>query len=272
MKSAKYIIFVVVSLLFVAGCASTRPPETPLVAPTAMPTGVLPIQSPTIEVSASPENANGSINIGFVDRTRVVPASPATIDLTQPGNTSDLFRAILKNQSPEWPGGTITGVHDFMLEISLATPDTQDVIIPKFPIRVSVRQSEITGDRFTLVATSEAGGNAAQTFPVIPLQEGEVPLTPESGEGTPAKLSNSEISSVSYNFAMSCQQPGLYLVDFSIPYTTTNALGTQDSEKTYTVTLFCVQSAKLWILDDQSNLFTMLGNYEFQSGEYKMAP
>ena len=108
------------------------------------------------------------------------------------------------------------------------------------------------------------GGGDIKVFAPFPLQAGEFDVMPD--DPSPVTLSLSDIPSFPYMFTMTCQQAGLFDLTFTIPYSVTEASGSQDRAAIYTVLFACPQSATVWGIGGLE--LQKMNQIVFQNGEY----
>jgi hypothetical protein len=212
------------------------------------------------------------LKIGFVVPDRLIPTS---LDpLTQSSDIAGRYHQIMTDQSEIWYGGTFQGAHSFSLEISTLSTNPAETVRLRFPIHLIVSKTQEPAEKLNIISQMGGGGDgtASRTFSDIELRDGEWDIVPE--ELNSYDLRVGEFSSMPYIFNTVCQQAGIYKLEFSIPYTLLDGVGTETPASTYyIVSLACPQSATLWFWNGEpKGQLEKFGSFIFQDGQYIPQP
>ena len=80
-----------------------------------------------------------------------------------------------------------------------------------------------------------------------------------------------DVQQLTYFFDMSCVHSGAFNLRFTIPYSVTGNMETEERTLDYTIQLFCPESATLWHLSDpDAGQIESVGTWIFQDGRYKL--
>ena len=269
MNTIKYSIPLILIFMLVAGCAAPTEASSPAPINTSTP-----LSSATATFSATADAGTSfvpiiKIKLGFNDSIRVIPSN---LDPnTQAAEIISQYQQVLSNQSEIWYGGTISGTHSFSFEVSTLSQDPGETVALQFPIHLILSRTNEPVDGVNIISPMGGGGGGeALVFQDFGLQAGEMDLVPDNS--TPFALQVDNTPSVYFDFAASCQQAGVYKLEFSIPYTITDNAGTQlDASSFYIVSLVCAQTATHWLWDGENQMM-QAGRWIFQNGQYVQQP
>ncbi|KAA0255422.1 MAG: hypothetical protein EDM79_20605 [Chloroflexi bacterium] len=212
------------------------------------------------------------LQIGFSAPQRLIPAS---LDpTTQAPEVISQFGQILSNQSERWYAGTIEGLHRVSLEINSLSTDPTETVRLQFPIHMIVTKTQEPVDALNIISQMGGGGGGGESraFADFELQDGEWDLYPDNP--APLDLRADALPFAPYDFTAPCKQPGIYKLEFSIPYTLFKADGSQTfASSYYIISLACPQSAALWLWNGNPNgQIEKAGNFIFENGKYIPQP
>ena len=169
-----------------------------------------------------------------------------------------------------WPGGTLNGIHTFSLDVHISSQDNPEVVTLKNAVHVAISQGDPPAANMDILVSGGGGNSDVRNYAAVPLIEGEMDLYPD--DPASISLSSADVPGVYLNFSMVCQQPGIFEVEFSIPYNQASTPANDERVFSYTVNLYCPISSSLWLVDAQTGQLTSAGNFIFQDGQYIQQP
>lgn len=261
-------LFIPLSMfLLMTACNTGVVPEPPMPTSTTIPVEPpsTPLPTETKSVTEPMADEPDLIAVKFIDSERVIPA--ALDPTSQSQEMVSQYLQTTGDGSNLWAGGSIQGSNFYSLEILPASYDLPELISVTFPLYLNVtKTTDSLSDANIIFPTRGGGGGNSKFFPSLPLQEGSFELMPD--EPAPVILMK-DVQQLFYFFDMPCVQTGVFDLQFSIPYSVTRNMVTQESIFEYTIQLACPESATLWLLSDpNAGQIENGGTWIFQGGRY----
>jgi hypothetical protein len=254
-------------LLLMTACNAESTLEPPV--PTAIMT-VETVSTPLpIETEPVSESVGGDpdlIAVKFIDAARVIPAG-----LDPSSQSQEVVSQYLQTTgdgSNLWAGGLIGDSNIFFLEIVGVNQDLPNIISVTFPLRLKIVEKIESIEDVSMLSPMGGGGGGGELkiFPSLSLQAGEFEMMPD--DPSPVNLMK-DVQQLTYFFDMSCAHSGVFDLQFTIPYSVTGNMVTQERTLDYTIQLVCPESATLWHLSDpNTGQIENGGTWIFQDGRY----
>jgi hypothetical protein len=254
--------------ILLAGCQTHNSQAATSQATSSTPTQAEPASS--TPSSGTPSLQGNLLTASIVSDMRVIPSDldPNTeflqiIDQYEKATTED--------QHLRWFIGAPSGYGVFWLSVDAQLSSPDEVVTLLYPIEVIVAPTEVSAANMNFLAPINGGGGGmVNSFPLLQLQAGVHPLSPDVVET--AELKSDLTTGILYEFAFQCVAPGVYNVHINQSYTL-NVNGVLSSQMLpYDILFACPLSATTWLFDPVTQQAVTTQGWTYTNGQFQPQP